>query len=149
VIVPCCLVILLSTFVFRSDVFRATARYTMQGVALAPLLYYVVHQPRTLAGKLLNSRLFSWIGAMSYSLYLVHYMALTEIQKHFPSLGPVSRGVIGISISLIVAELIHLGIEVPTGNLRGRMKRSGTPPRRQNPTREPAEPSMEPAETRP
>jgi peptidoglycan/LPS O-acetylase OafA/YrhL len=149
VIVPCCLLILLSTFVFRSDVFRATARYTMQGVALAPLLYYVVHQPRTFAGRLLNSRLLSWIGAMSYSLYLVHYMALTEIQKHFPSLGLVSRGVIGISISLFVAELIHLGIEVPTGNLRGRMKRSGTPPRWPNPAHESAERLMEPAETRP
>jgi peptidoglycan/LPS O-acetylase OafA/YrhL len=145
VIVPGCLVILLSTFTFRSELFRATARYTLQGVALAPLLYYVVHQPRTLAGKLLNSRLLSWIGAMSYSLYLVHYMALTEIQKHFPSLGIVSRGAIGLAISIILAEVIHVAVETPTGKLRGRMKRTSASTRVRGRTEEPVKPSLEPA----
>jgi peptidoglycan/LPS O-acetylase OafA/YrhL len=145
VIVPGCLLILLSTFIFRSELFRATVRYTLQGIALGPLLYYVVHHPRTLAGKLLNSRLLSWIGAMSYSLYLVHYMALTEIQQHFRSLSLISRGVIGLAVSMILAELIHVAIEIPTGKLRGRLKQTSASTRAQAHTREPVEPSLEPA----
>jgi peptidoglycan/LPS O-acetylase OafA/YrhL len=122
-IVPFCLLILLSTFLLRSDIFRGTVRYTLQGLALAPLLYYVVHNPLTIAGRVLNSRLLSWVGAMSYSLYLVHYMVLTQIEKYFPSLNPIFWGIAGLLISIVAAEFIHLVIEVPTEGLRLRMKR--------------------------
>ena len=44
-IIPACLGTLLLTFAVRNSIFRETIRYTLQGLAIAPLLYYVVHYP--------------------------------------------------------------------------------------------------------
>jgi peptidoglycan/LPS O-acetylase OafA/YrhL len=123
VILPCCLFILLLTFVIRSDLFRSTIRYTMQGIALAPLLFYVVHYPTTFAGKVLNTRLLSWMGTRSYALYLIHLMVLTQIADHISGFGFLLRGTIGLAIAIVLAEIVHILVEVPTENIRARLKR--------------------------
>jgi peptidoglycan/LPS O-acetylase OafA/YrhL len=80
-IIPGCLATLLLTFLVRNPIFRETLRYTLQGLAIAPLLYYVVHYPETGVGKLLNTRVLSYIGVLSYSLYLLHAVVLLQMHR--------------------------------------------------------------------
>lgn len=69
--------VMLSCLLVRDDFFRESIRYTLQGLALVPLFY------ATLFGKTLNtirkmlvSKTAIWIGKLSYSIYLYHWLAL-------------------------------------------------------------------------
>jgi peptidoglycan/LPS O-acetylase OafA/YrhL len=120
-ILPGSLLVLLITFLVRNDVFRETLRYTLQAICLAPLLYYVIHYPRTWIGRLLNTPLLAQIGVLSYSLYLLHYTVLLEMHKRLPS-SKLLSGVIGFAIAIALAVFIHLVVEVPTEKWRKQLR---------------------------
>jgi peptidoglycan/LPS O-acetylase OafA/YrhL len=122
-ILPGCLLLLLVTFVVRNVVFRETLRYTFQGLAIGPLLYYVVHFPRTHVGRFLNSRALSRLGILSYSLYLLHQTVLLEINRLLPS--KLLAAAVAFFIAVMLAQLTHILIERPTDNLRKRFRHTG------------------------
>ncbi|MBV8469807.1 MAG: acyltransferase [Burkholderiaceae bacterium] len=72
------LLVLLVCFVYRDDFFRDTWRYTLQGLALMPLVAAVCFTD-SLAS--ITEILCSWpmrmIGVWSYSIYLTHQLATT------------------------------------------------------------------------
>ena len=119
-ILPGCLVVLLLTLVIRNVVFRETLRYTLQGLALAPLLYYVVHVPETRVGRLLNSRMLGRLGILSYSLYLLHGTVLLEMNRllHAKLLSAMVAFIFAVGL----AELVHVLIEKPTDRLRKQLR---------------------------
>jgi peptidoglycan/LPS O-acetylase OafA/YrhL len=119
-IVPGCLAMLLATFVIRNPVFRETLRYTVQGIALAPLLYYVVRFPNTGAGNLLNWRWLRYIGVLSYSLYLLHGSVVLEMQRLIPS--KIAAGTLSLPFAIALAVLIRLIIERPIEKLRADLR---------------------------
>ncbi len=119
-IVPGAILVLLFTLVFRSPVFRETFRYSLQGMALAPVLYYVVHAPDSRAGRLLNMRWLGILGTLSYALYLIHATVLEELARFFSS--RLITGVLGLALSILLAYLVHIGIEKPLEKLRGKLR---------------------------
>jgi peptidoglycan/LPS O-acetylase OafA/YrhL len=69
--------LLLLTFVIRTDVFREILRYTLQGIALMPILTSLLFSSRfEFLRGILASRPMLLIGRWSYSLYLYHWIGL-------------------------------------------------------------------------
>lgn len=115
-ILPGSLLLLLLTFVVRNTIFRETLRYTIQGIAIAPLLYYVVHMPETVFGRLMNHRWLARLGVLSYSLYLLHATVLLEMNRWLPS--RLLAACLAFVTAVILAQLTHVLIEKPSDRLR-------------------------------
>ncbi|WP_050476758.1 acyltransferase family protein [Herbaspirillum rhizosphaerae] len=90
-----CLLLLLACFVIRHPGFRDTLRYSLQGLALMPLMTAICFTssvaPLT---RLLETRPMRRVGGWSYSLYLYHPIAivLAEIWWGPGSIGPQQIG---------------------------------------------------------
>jgi peptidoglycan/LPS O-acetylase OafA/YrhL len=119
-ILPSSILILLFTLVFRNPVFRETLRYTLQGIALAPILYYVVHVPTSWVGRMLNVRWLAALGTLSYALYLLHDTVLMEVDQIIHS--KVIAGSLSLLIAILLAYLIHIFVEKPTDAMRRRFR---------------------------
>lgn len=64
--------ILLFTIVYREAVFRETARYTLQGIALMPLFHAAIRSSTRGVFRLLNVAVVARLGVISYAVYLIH-----------------------------------------------------------------------------
>lgn len=77
VVVAIALALMLFCLLFRDERFRETIRYTLQGIALIPLIYSSLfgESLRKMSG-VLTSKIMIAIGKLSYSIYLYHWLAL-------------------------------------------------------------------------
>lgn len=115
-----------ATLLLRNPVFRDTVRYSLQGIALMPVITAaVIGGARWLEGprSLLNSSAMLLGGALSYSLYLWHPALF--------ALGPRLTGaeapgiVLGWILAVAVAMLSYYGIERPMLTIRSRFGSAG------------------------
>ncbi|MET0147365.1 MAG: acyltransferase, partial [Ilumatobacteraceae bacterium] len=101
------LALLLSTIVYRDAEFRETFRYTLQGIALAPIFYYAIRFPTVGPFRILNTRVLARIGVLSYGIYLTHFIVLAAVDKTIDVKIPnVARIVIALGASAGFAVLI-------------------------------------------
>lgn len=110
-----------TTFVFKGEAFRETWRYTIQGVALFPLFYLAVTDYKSPLFSWLSWGWLRYIGALSYTLYLIHLglWSLFEILK--PEWGvPVRFAVCGV-LSFAYAIAMYYTVEQPCAKLRKRL----------------------------
>jgi len=121
-ITPVATMVLLFTFLDRDPAFRETFRYTLQGLALTPIFIAVIRHPEWLPFRPLNSRIASFIGVLSYSLYLVHQVILGVLHAHL-HVPPLVQGIVGLALSVGVAWLIYRLVEKPCAVLRKRLSR--------------------------
>jgi peptidoglycan/LPS O-acetylase OafA/YrhL len=113
-------VTLLVCFAVRNDWFRETLRYSLQGGSVAVLLAAVLFSPRyRLAQTLLNSFAMSWIGVLSYSLYLWHFFADTLVED-FAHVPHATQAIIGFALSFALAIPSYFLLERPLASLRHR-----------------------------
>jgi peptidoglycan/LPS O-acetylase OafA/YrhL len=117
---PAGVLLLLVTFVVRSDVFRETVRYTLQGIALYPIFRTAIRRPDWGPYRLLNHPLLKRIGVLSYSLYLVHHTVLEGLWSFLPA-SIALRVVVAFALSLALAQAIYVLIETPCARLRKRL----------------------------
>jgi peptidoglycan/LPS O-acetylase OafA/YrhL len=117
---PICFALLLITLLIRNPVFRETIRYSIQGVALAPILYYFVQTPAGWAGRILNTQVLTFLGTVSYALYLLHATVLLEINQIIPS--KVLAGVLSLFVAILLAYLVHIFVEKPTDAMRKKFR---------------------------
>jgi peptidoglycan/LPS O-acetylase OafA/YrhL len=120
VFLPISIALLLFTLGFRNPIFRETIRYSIQGVALAPILYYVVHAPKSWVGRILNTRLLAFVGTLSYALYLLHATVLIELDHAMSSQW--LAGILSLFISVLLAYIVHIAIEKPTDAMRKKFR---------------------------
>ncbi len=119
-----CVAVLIATLTYRSEVFRLTLRYTLQSVAIAPLLYLAVARAREAPFRWLNSRVLVYIGTISYTVYLSHHMIALAVTKHWPQIGwPMTTLATGL-LTLAVAEAMRRWVEQPCASLRKRLHRA-------------------------
>ncbi|MHB1141241.1 MAG: acyltransferase family protein [Sulfuricaulis sp.] len=118
-----CVGVLAGTLLYRDEVFRLTARYTLQCLAIAPLIYLAVARADRLPFRWLNARPLVYIGTISYTIYLSHHVILLGLAKHWPQLGWVGLTLAGAAVTLAVAEPMRRWIEEPCARLRKRLHR--------------------------
>ena len=127
VLLPAALLLLLGTFVVRWAPARETIRYTIQGIALIPVFVVAMRYPTWGPFRLLNLRAVSFLGVLSYPLYLVHHVVLEGLT---PVLGVgLPRGLAAFVLSLAIAWGLHELVEKPSARLRRRLSapRAGAP----------------------
>jgi peptidoglycan/LPS O-acetylase OafA/YrhL len=112
--------LLLVTFVVRGTVFRETLRYTLQGIALTPVFVAAVRHPQWYVFRPLNWRPMRFIGAISYSLYLVHHTVLKAVEQH-SHLAGAARALVALLLSLATAWTMYVLVERPCARLRKRL----------------------------
>ena len=117
-ILPACLLLLLVTLAVRNVAFRETLRYTLQALAISPMLYYVVHVPETVVGRILNTRILGRLGILSYSLYLLHATVLLEANRLLHS--RLLAAIVAFVVAVTLAEATHILVERPSDRLRKR-----------------------------
>jgi peptidoglycan/LPS O-acetylase OafA/YrhL len=126
-IAAACVAVLLVTLLYRDEVFRLTARHTLQSLAIAPLIYLAVARADRLPFRWLNARPLVYVGTISYTIYLAHHVILAGLAKHWPQLSWTWLTLAGALVTLAVAEPIRRWVEQPCAKLRKRLHRSGLP----------------------
>ena len=76
VYLPLGTILLLCSVAIRSDEFRDTLRYTIQGIALYSFFIAAIRFPQWLIFRPLNWGWVRFVGVLSYSLYLIHFTVI-------------------------------------------------------------------------
>lgn len=114
--------IILFSLLFRDPVFRETARYTLQGIALIPIFYYSVACASSYPFRFLEAPILRRIGVYSYSIYLIHFVIIKAIQSHFPDLPRLGVLFSVILLAVPFAVVIDLMVEPTFRRLRARLQ---------------------------
>jgi peptidoglycan/LPS O-acetylase OafA/YrhL len=122
-LLPLGVVALLGTFLERDDSFRETARYTVQGLALLPLFIAAIHYQKTWPVRFLNLPLVRFLGVLSYSLYLCHFMIMATVSRVWMT-GFFLTDVVSLPAALGFATLVHYWIERPATKIRKRLAKA-------------------------
>lgn len=112
--------LLLITFIVRDPAFRESVRYSMQGIGLYPLFFVAVRHPDLLVCRFLNERRVRFFGTLSYSLYLVHQVAIHVMLENVPA-PHVVRAALALAVSLLLSLAIWRYIEKPCAKLRSKL----------------------------
>lgn len=116
------LALLLLTFIVRDTGFRESIRYTIQGIALLPLFWFAVRYPQWFAFRWLNLGWVRYLGAISYTFYLVHVSALV-LAEHLAPQGSGPWLVMGFLLSLAFASAMLFFVEQPLARMRQALHR--------------------------
>lgn len=103
----------LATFLVRGEPFRETVRYSLQGMALMPIfcaLFWNSETPNVVRTAL-ESRAAVFVGNISYSLYLYHFLALSAAEAL--KLGPVELKAFAIVVGFAAATASYYLVENP------------------------------------
>jgi peptidoglycan/LPS O-acetylase OafA/YrhL len=122
-VVAVCAAVLLLTLLYRDELFRGTVRYSLQSAAVAPLIYLAVARAQRWPFRWLNAKPLVYLGTISYTVYLLHHVILLLVAKHWPSLGWLGATLVGIALTLAVAEPIRRFVERPCARLRSHLHR--------------------------
>lgn len=105
-------------FLYRDEFFRSTWRFTIQGIGLSALFTIVILKKDWIVYKLLNNPIMDYLGNLSYTLYLVHYIILNALGWN---LDPLTRGLMAFGLSMIYASIMWFLVEKPCANLRRKL----------------------------
>ena len=112
------LALIFFSLLFRSDAFRNSFRYTVQGIGLfiliPPVLYTLSY---SFINKLLSTRSMVYIGKLSYSFYLYHFV-LIVVMMHYPLPSKALYVVVNFGASVVLSLLSYNYIEQPFFRLR-------------------------------
>ncbi len=115
--------LLLITFVLRGPIFRETFRYSLQGIAIVPLFYAILFAPQfSIVRLILESRAMTWIGRLSYSLYLYHVPVIFFVGTSLPRANLFELTLIVVPAMLAAASLSYYCVEKPFRELRNRFQ---------------------------
>jgi peptidoglycan/LPS O-acetylase OafA/YrhL len=122
--------VLLLCLIIRSEIFRQTIRYSLQGLSLF-VIFSAALQYEGVVVRLLRSVPLRIVAALSYTLYLIH-MPMLALVKHGMGIGdPSARSLMAVGLSVAYAGAMYVVIERPLAERRRRLhgnaakKRSG------------------------
>lgn len=113
---------LLVSFLVTNADFQQSVRYSLQGLALVPLFVCAMRFPGWLVFRVLNWGWVSFLGVLSYSLYLVHPTVLYGVDLHLRA-PLLVQGVVAGLLSLAIAVVIYHLVETPAARLRRHLSR--------------------------
>ncbi len=106
------------SLLYRDAGFRETLRYSIQGIGLIPIFIAAIRFPNWGAFRALNWGWVRFVGALSYSLYLVHFTVIQAITHYFSSAHKILLGAASLVITFLLAYLIYRFVEIPFSRLR-------------------------------
>ena len=110
-------------FHYSDENFRNTIRYSLQGIALMPLVSIVLlDQPTTVIRRVLSSPIMVLIGRLSYSIYLFHLLARTPAEVAFGSPYRIESVVSGLFLTGVLAYIVFIFVDLPIANIRRRLR---------------------------
>ena len=118
--------VLIASVAMRGEMFRQTARYTIQGLALFPVFVYVIRYAESAVTRLLEARILTHIGELSYSLYLVHYTVMFAVKTSIGT-NPYLVLTVTFALSYMLAVIMRRAVELPANRMRNRILRKSTP----------------------
>jgi peptidoglycan/LPS O-acetylase OafA/YrhL len=127
ILAAACLGLLIGTLLWRDEFFRLTFRYTLQSLSIAGLLYLAIARSGSVPWRWLNTRPLAYLGTVSYTIYLAHYVMLLVVEKYLGSWGKPAVGLVTAATTLCIAELMRRYVEAPFGALRRRLHESFVP----------------------
>jgi peptidoglycan/LPS O-acetylase OafA/YrhL len=96
--------------------FGLTVGDTIIYACLVPLFWFIITQPQSGAGRVLNHRWVVRIGLLSFSIYLLHRLVLAIVETVIP-IAPVVD-VLSLVIVIAAAQVMYMVVEKPLGKLR-------------------------------
>jgi peptidoglycan/LPS O-acetylase OafA/YrhL len=106
------LLLLLFTFIYKDDFFRQSFRYSLQGISLLIMVSAILFDSRySYLKKVLSTKLLAYIGKLSYSIYLFHFLAekiSTEYIKDSPLLNALVMTVLTIMLSVFSYHIVEV-----------------------------------------
>jgi peptidoglycan/LPS O-acetylase OafA/YrhL len=93
-----------------------TLGVTLTGICIAFVVAWLITNPGSMAGKILNSRLLVHFGVLSYSLYLWQQLFLTKLNTTWTGIFPLN-----IFCAYLAALLSHHLVERPFLNLKAKL----------------------------
>jgi peptidoglycan/LPS O-acetylase OafA/YrhL len=119
---PAGLMGLLAAFLIRSEQFRESIRYTLQGLALYPIFIVAIRHADWGVFRLLNAKLVRRIGGLSFSLYLVHHTVLEVAHAWYPALRAPVMIAVCLPLCILLSEAIFRFVETPCAALRKKLQ---------------------------
>lgn len=111
--------LLLLSVVVRSDWFRETLRYSLQGIALIPIFIASIRYHQEIPFKFLNLPVVKKMGDFSYAIYLVHFILLSNL---FTESGHVLlRGIVAAALAIAFAALNDALVDARVRKIRARL----------------------------
>lgn len=126
-IAAACLCILIATLLYRDAFFRLTLRYTLQSLAIAPLIELAIARSRQAPFAWLNSRLMVYLGTISYTCYLTHQLVLYWVMDLWPQSSVAPTLAITALLTIAIAEPMRRYVEQPCARLRRQLHRRREP----------------------
>ena len=114
------LIVLVSTLIYHNPVFRETARYTLESVCLIPLFCAAILRTDWSITAFLNFRAVRWLGQISYTFYLVHFMFFIVLSILFPKWPHWEIVLAVLSCTLLFSQAMRLAVEIPLARVRKR-----------------------------
>ncbi len=114
------IIVLLATIAARDEFFRQTLRYSVQGIALAPVFFYIARYPDSFATRCLEWKPLTTLGDLSYALYVFHYTVMFAVNTWITT-NPMATFVLTFAITCILAELSRRCVERPAARIRNRI----------------------------
>lgn len=118
--------VLVASIAMRGEMFRQTARYTIQGMALFPVFVYVIRYSESAITRFLDARILTHIGELSYSLYLVHYTVMFAV-KTWIGTNPYLVLSVTFALSYMLAVILRGAVELPANRMRNRILKKSVP----------------------
>jgi peptidoglycan/LPS O-acetylase OafA/YrhL len=118
------LVLSLVDFAIRDERYRQTLHFTVQGMALLPVFYalFVSHRWLNWLERILQHRPLVFVGRISYSLYLYHFLVLECVLVLMPP--GMARDTVAVLGGLVAATLSWRFVETPLRRIGSRLARS-------------------------
>jgi peptidoglycan/LPS O-acetylase OafA/YrhL len=98
------------------EFYMASIGFTLQGAAITLLMLYTILNPKSWAGRLLNSRAMIYIGVRSYSLYLWQQLFIGSRSL------PLGRSLLALCAAALAAEASYRFVEAPMLRARRRFE---------------------------
>lgn len=115
-------VLIVLSLAIRDPLFRSTLRYTFQNVGLMILLWLVVARAQAWPYRALSHPVADYLGRVSYSLYLAHFLLICAFVRWFPEGSFWLHSVVPVMASLLFAELMRRWVEEPVAGMRARLQ---------------------------
>ena len=111
---------LLFTFLYRTESFRETFRYSLQGIGLLILVLNLMFWPKMkVFVRMLENSIMQWIGRVSYGVYLWHIPFMMVASDYLGlKLGEWDYVTFVVIATFIMTSISYYGMEKPIVKLR-------------------------------